>query len=518
MLFVAFFNNEHEHQHQHPQSQRHYDCRCHEQSQTNQCDVCTNSTHSHTHSATTRHLHAPTSPDLDAIVSLGNDFVSNHQTSTTAAISAAAAAAADAPLLYATGGITTTMASFYRRFHYCASSIRTTLTTYLVDYSSYFYEQLPVIKYDNVVSISSYIITAERDTVSNWTSQFWSNLTKGWTTFVEKIQLPLLSSNSTVASHEITTRGSKRIDRSWSTLSVAALRRTSTVASAVKRSWPNVKNGIVSFVKAVGKRLNNGTRASQKFIVRKWRETKIFVVKNTMRFLLRIVNGLEGIVIGSADVGDGAPKQILTASQKEEKARYSASVGMQQPGTPKSAPQAPKPVQTKATSTTPSLKSAPLSTTSGSKPKMASSGTKKNQKSASSGSSSPDLSSKPSIMDQLAGALSPNKKESQLVSDVDVEPNALAGMFSSLASWGLYAAGGAAVVGYLVYNQYDSWMGGPQSQSSSSTTETDEIVNMEVDVISTTVTSRTTTPAARKMTTRQISARGLAAVTPDMTR
>ena len=135
-----------------------------------------------------------------------------------------------------------------------ASYIHTTLTTYLVDYSSYLYNQLTHVDiynftdYDghtnenaflSVSSTNRIIIPAERDTVSNWTSQLWSNLTKGWSKMVDKIHLQSLSLlNSTNPSNEIATAGSKRnidinkhVQKYWSVVSVSVSRQTTNDAS-----------------------------------------------------------------------------------------------------------------------------------------------------------------------------------------------------------------------------------------------------------------------------------------------
>ena len=447
-----------------------------------------------------------------------------------------AAAAAASPFAAAGAYTNHTLRCFRDRALY----IHTTLTTYLADYSSYLYNQLLLVDIYNdtdynehanenvffsVSSTNRIDIPAERDTVSNWTSQFWSNLTKGWSKMVDKIHLQsLLLLNSTNTSNEIATAGSRRnininkhIRKYWSVVSVSISRQTVSVIHFVKRVWPKVTHRIVSFVKVVSTRLNHGTRVPRRYVVRKWRETKSFVVKNTKKLLLRIVNGLDRFaVIGSDKVGriEGRrPKEQTTAAvQKEEKASYFASVGIVQPTTP-----------VPSTSPVPEVSNQIQSSTTASTKKTSAnptlSGGAKKTKTTSNGKSTTDLSSKPSIMDQLTGALSPKKsKESQVIpEEVDAEPNVLAGMFSSLASWGLYAAGGAAVVGYVVYNQYDSWVGGTKSHSSSESmgTETDDIVTMEVDIVSTEISS--TTPTTRRMSTRRMTTRGMAEITPDNT-
>jgi hypothetical protein len=273
--------------------------------------------------------------------------------------------------------------------------------------------------------------------------------------------------------------------------------------------------------------LNIGTRASRKFIVRKWRQSKSFVLKNTMKLLLKIMNGIERATVET----DDRMTSMVTASHKEdEKAQYFESVGIRGSSpkiSPTPSPIPPKPVQANPKETTSTSKPVPITTTT------PSSG-KKKKTSATGSAAKAAVSTKPSIMDQLAGALSSPKvttskgSQNQVSSDLNTaEPNALSGMFSSLMSLGLYAAGGAAIVGYFVYSQYDFWWGGAAAAGSSSsetagTTTTaaeDEIVNMEVDIVSATTTIKTSSPPGHGhgtgTTTRRRMVARTTAVTPE---
>ena len=113
---------------------------------------------------------------------------------------------------------------------------------------------------------------------------------------------------------------------------------------------------------------------------------------------------------------------------------------------------------------------------------------------------------------------SPKKKKikGQMLTEADAEPNALARMFSSLSSLGLYAAGGAAVVGFFAYNQYSSWSGGTRSYSSSPTAaEDDGVGRTGVEVASPMAVSETA--AARKIPTERMTRRRMAEITPHVT-